>query len=41
MPEEGEMAIVVMRVELFWTLLEMAGLWQPMSPTRVTSARAY
>ena len=39
MPEEGEMAIVVIREELFCTFPEIAGLWQPTSPTMAASAR--
>ena len=33
------MAIVVIREELFCTFPEIAGLWQPTSPTMAASAR--
>jgi hypothetical protein len=40
-PEEGEIAIVVIREELFCTLLDMAGLWHPTRPAIAMSERVY
>jgi hypothetical protein len=33
--------MVVMRVELFWTLLEIAGLWHPARAANMTKAMVY